>query len=456
MAYSARRLASRLAAESEFRRLDSLLGLHEDSYAELERADGMPFMLVPGRGVLPIPQGGALGQATVTNPPAGQTSAAQGKTSQKINFRRSTRHHWEPFFDKTVTLTASAQGQPPIYVPAYGFLRGIWIELNATGGSGTTTSAVGNGDSPFDAIQTGVFDVNGAPIYFPLTVAAQGNYFSFLAMKYGAYSRQNDGRSLFFSAVATTGNFTCLMYIPIELIKRSGLGAITNLNAAASYQVFLNVQAASAIYTTNPSPTLPNLRVRMWLDAWGQPPPHDILGNMTSPTPPALNTTQFWALSQFPVVTGSQITRLTRLGQYVRTLIFALYSGATPARDDADWPDPAEIWLDDVQVASIGKDLWKEFMASWYNLNPNSLDTAGGLDTGVFAFPFTDDAPGLVLGNELRNGYLPTLQSSRLELRGTYGGGLTSANLFVITNDVAPAGDIFSVDPLFLQGTAAA
>ncbi len=390
----------------------------------------------------------ALGASTVTNPPANQTAAGGGKTSKQINFRRSTRHHWEPFYDKSVVMTAASQGQAPIYIPAYGFLRGLWIEVTAASGSGSGTAAVQAGDGPFNAIQIGVLDVNGAPIYFPLTAAAQGGYFAMLAQKYGAYSRQNDPRSLFYTTANASGSFTFVVYVPIELIRRSGLGSITNLNAAASYQIFLNIAASTTVFSTVPAPTLPTVRTRMWLDAWGQPPPHDILGNMTSPTPPALNTTQFWSLSQFPVNTGSQTIRLTRLGQYMRTLIFCLYSGTAAARDDTDWPDPAEIWLDDVQVASLGKDLWKELMASWYNLSPNALDGAGDLDTGVFVLPFTDDGPGLVLGNELRNGYLPTLQSSRLELRGTFGNSLTSANLFVLTNDVAPAGDIFALDTL--------
>jgi hypothetical protein len=55
-------------------------------------------------------------------------------------------------------------------------------------------------------------------------------------------------------------------------------------------------------------------------------------------------------------------------------------------------------------------------------------------------FQFIDD-DSAVIGNEERNRYLPTLQSSRLELRGTF--GANTASISVLTNDVAPAGDIF-------------
>lgn len=383
-------------------------------------------------------------QATLTNPPAQRTAAGQGGEGRRIPFRRSTRHHWEPFFDRSVVLTAADQLQTPIYVPAYGFIRGVWILGEATGGNGGTTSAVTAGDSPWNAIQVGFLDVNGAPVYGPFA-GNQSMYFGFLAFKYGSYANPGDGRQLKFSAVATSGNFTACWYLPIEIRQHDGLGALTNLNAAASYQISLTISASTKIYATSPVPTLPTLRVRMWLDAWGQPPPHDLLGNMTSPKPPALNTTQFWSIASFPIAgAGQQTIRLTRLGQYLRNLVFVLYDAAgTPVRTDTNWPDPAEIWMDDIQVSSMGQVLWKEHMAKWYNLTPNGTqDSSGTLDTGVYVMPFTDDGSGFPgLGDEMGNAYLPTLQSSRLEIRGNFGGAGT---LYVLTNDIAPAGDIFA------------
>jgi hypothetical protein len=382
--------------------------------------------------------------ATLTNPQKSQTAAGAQQQGKRIAFRRSTRHHFEPFYDISKALLAADQLQGQIYVPAYGFIRGVWVLAEATGGSGTTTSAVAAGDSPWNSLQIGFVDVNGAPVYGPFS-GNQSMYFGFLAFKYGGYRFNGDGRFLKFSAIATSGNFTAMFYIPIEGRQHDGMGALTNLNAAASYQISLTISGGAKIYTTSPSPTLPTLRVRMWLDAWGQPPPHDLLGNMTTPTPPALNTTFFHSVATFPIAgAGQQTIRLTRLGQYLRNLIFVLYdAAATPVRSDANWPDPAEIWMDDIQVASIGQNLWRTFMASWFNLTPNGTqDLVGTLDTGVYVFPFTDDGAGNGLpGNEWGNAYLPTLQSTRLEIRGNFG---AAGTLYVLTDDVAPAGDIFA------------
>lgn len=386
----------------------------------------------------------------LTNPAAGQTTRGGSARSRNvIPFRRSTRKHMEPFFDSSLTLTTGSQTLSPVNVPAYGFARGIFMRVDATGGSGSTTSAVLAGDGPLNAYTIGLLDVNGAPIYGPF-FGNQGTYFSYLIAKYGGYRRAMDARQNFiFGTGSSGGNFSYRTYIPLELSRTNGIGALTNLNAAAAYQLFLTLQPSTTIFTTSPSPTLPTVRVRLWLDAWAQPPAHDLLGNMTSPAPPAVNTTQFWSLASFNVTTGANIIRLTRLGQFIRNLIFVLYTGATPARADNDWPDPAELWLDDYQLASIGQDVWQDWhIGAEFNINPNNVDTSAaglsGRDTGVYPYSFADDGDSLFIGGEHFNGYLPTLQSSRLELRGTFGSNQAAKTLFVLTNDVAPAGDIWA------------
>src|SRR5579871_415437 len=119
------------------------------------------------------------------NPPAANTPAGQGKQGATVPFVRATKKHREPIFDTTVALTAAQQVLPntPLNVPAYGYLRGLWVRVDATGGSGTGTSAVASGDAPFNVFGfLGLFDVNGAPIYGPFT----NGYNAFLIGKYGA------------------------------------------------------------------------------------------------------------------------------------------------------------------------------------------------------------------------------------------------------------------------------
>lgn len=396
----------------------------------------------------------------LTNPAAGRTTQGQGQTRAAIPFRRSTRKHMEPFFDSTITMTAGSTQISPINIPAYGFIRGIFIRVDATGGVGSTTSAVLAGDAPFNALTAGLLDVNGAPIYGPF-MGTQGTYLSYVIAKYGGYRRAMDARQNFiFGTGSSGGNFSYRTYLPLEISRMNGIGALTNLNAAAAYQLFLTLNPSTTVFGTSPAPTLPAIRIRLWLDAWAQPPAHDLLGNMTSPAPPAVNTTQFWSVATFPVNSGSNIVRLTRLGQFIRTLIFVLYGGASNpnTRVDNDWPDPAELWLDDYQLASIGQDTWQGWhVGAEYNLNPNAVDGGAGQvatglstrDTGVYPYSFADDGDSLFIGSEHFGGYLPTLQSSRLEIRGTFGSTNAVKQLFVLTNDVAPAGDIWStVGPL--------
>jgi hypothetical protein len=70
---------------------------------------------------------------------------------------------------------------------------------------------------------------------------------------------------------------------------------------------------------------------------------------------------------------------------------------------------------------------------------PVAPDAAGGLDNGVFVYDFMHEFDGL-LGREMRDLWLPTLGSSRLEIQGTFG---NAGSLRVLTNDVAVAGSVF-------------
>ena len=108
----------------------------------------------------------------------------------------------------------------------------------------------------------------------------------------------------------------------------------------------------------------------------------------------------------------------------------------------------AVLFLDGFELTNIGRNMfWQEMYTLWNN-SPQNVDgqiaTVGGFvsgrDTSVYVFNFIDDDSS-VLGNEERNRYLATLQSSRLEIRGSF--GASTASLSVLTNDVAPAGDMF-------------
>lgn len=370
-----------------------------------------------------------------TAPPASRSP--QGQNGKNVvPFVRATKKHREPFFDQTNALGTALS---PINVPAYGFLRGLWVRVDGVAGTGAAGVAP-PADSPFNVFQFfGLFDVNGAPLIGPFGTS----YREFSIGKYGAYHRYFDGRQNDFLA-PTTGNngaFRLWFYVPVELVRRNALGSLANLNAAATYKLQLTINTSAALYGAGTFTTAPTIRVRCWIDAWAQPPATDLLGNMTAQVPNAHGTTQFWSEQVYPIGAGQQTIRLVRVGLYIRMLILTLI-GAAGARDttDTDWPDPIQLFLDGFELTNISQNFFWNEMYSLYNITPNSTEAANARDAGVYVFQFVDD-DSAVLGNEERNRYLPTLQSSRLEVRGSFAGATTG--LSVLTNDVAPQGDIF-------------
>src|SRR6266550_8011023 len=79
-----------------------------------------------------------------------------------IPFTAAAHEHTEPAFDVTQQLGASAVQLGPFDVPAFGYLRHIYLEVTTTLGSGGTVVT----DYPWNTIQSiSLNDVNGAPIF---------------------------------------------------------------------------------------------------------------------------------------------------------------------------------------------------------------------------------------------------------------------------------------------------
>jgi len=384
------------------------------------------------------------------SPPASRTPQGQGRGGAVVPFIRATKKHREPFFDQT---NAPGTTLSPINIPAYGFLRGIWVRADAVGGTGAVavygTDTTGY-DYPFTVFSfMALFDVNGAPLYGPFASGYQG----YLIGKYGGYHRYFDSR-VAPSAFPVTGNFGFWLYIPVEMVRRNALGSLANLNAAATYKLQLTLNTVANIYSTVPTTGPTGIRVRCWLDAWAQPPATDLLGNMTAQQPIVHGTTQFWSEQVYIIGPGQQTVRFLRVGLYIRNLIVTVRQ-TTGQRYITDqntsnlmWPDPVQLFLDGFELTNLGANLFVAEMYSLYGVSDKNLDgqtatiaqVVSGRDVGVYVFNFIDDDSSVV-GNEERNRYLATLQSSRLELRGVFGAG--AASVSVLTNDIAPAGDMF-------------
>lgn len=370
--------------------------------------------------------------------PSGQAAAGKADTAAKVAvipnpFTRAATEHVEPFDDRSqIIVQAAPTTFGPIDVPAFGFLRHVLLLVQGTGGVASVTVAK-HEDSPWRAIRDiSITDVNGTPLIGPIS-----GYELYLINKWGAYNfDQEMANSPAYSDVAVgasaSGNFSFLLRIPIEIAERDGLGALPNMNSSSTYKLWYTVAPGSEIYTTAPNTTLPTVRIRAFLEAWAQPPQADLRGMPNMTTPPAMGTTQFWSKSVFNINAGDQRLRLTRVGNLIRNLLF-IFRNATPVRNSTSFPDPVRIEWDGKILFNEGSLIWQHYMRERNQITP---------DTGVFALQETYDMD-YKPGNEMRDQYIPTTQATRLELVGNFG---VAGTLVVLTNDVAPAGDVYTAD----------
>lgn len=378
--------------------------------------------------------------AVTSNAAPAAATAASGQANENSTqaapvrlapFTRGAMKHTEPFEDVAAVATANGAAITSLDIPSFGYLRGIWILVNATGGAHGGATVAAKEDSPFSAVSNIVLaDVNGAQIVGPID-----GYDLFLINLIGGYLGQDPRLTNAYAAVDTNGNFKFLLWIPLEICERDALGSMANQNASSTYKLSLNYGITANIYSTAPD-TQPSVRVRLWLAAWTQPTPTDLSGNPQAEVPPAFGTTQFWTRAQFNLNSGAQTVRLTRVGNVIRSVI-GIFRTTAPARNTADLPDPMQLQLEGRIVQNIGIDLLR-FIDWEQSVTPLAENDATNPNpAGVFAFNFDTDLAGKS-GNEMRDLWVPTSQATRLELVGSFG---AAGTLTIITNDIAPAGD---------------
>src|SRR5262249_6406707 len=139
---------------------------------------------------------------------------------------------------------------------------------------------------------------------------------------------------------------------------------------------------------------------------------------------------QYWSLFIKSVSTGTQTVTLPRVGNLIRNLIFILRTAAAPGgtRSTANFPDPIQINWDARAIILEGRQVRRMYQGERY------IFGAGGVPAGIFVYDLDHDILSHG-GNGTPELWWPTLQSTRLELFGTFGAG---GELRVLTNDIAP------------------
>lgn len=344
-----------------------------------------------------------------------------------VPFVRASYQHTEPAdLDRTLTaLTATSQLIGPTDVPAYGYFRSLLILVQATGGAGV--AAVAQPDAPWSAIgEIVLHDVNGAPIVGPFT-----GYDLYLAHKYGGYAFQDDPvSSPAFQVPQTSGNFSFLLRVPVEIADRDALGSLPNMNASSTYKLRITAAPNTSVFSTQPS-TQPAVRFRAWAECWAPPSASNDLGQPQAVTPPAMGTTQMWTKFQDDIANGFNNVRFQRVGNLIRNLVL-IYRNGSAARTETGLPTDLQLFVDGRLLSNEAVLVRRHYMRERY-----AHTTA--IDVGVIVLDFDHDFDGKV-GGEMRDNYLQTNTSTRLELQATFS---AAGNLEVLTNDIAPVGDIW-------------
>ncbi len=384
------------------------------------------------------PQGGSTAQAPTAA--AAQTPAA----ASVVPFLRGSGKGSYKFYSKSgLTLTSATQDLGPIDIKAYDYMRSIRVTVTTTSAGSAGTGGTLAADGPFNVLTNlAVLQPNGQTMY-----QVSSGHSAAMIQKYGYGRAFGDPRSYpeFAFAGATTAapTFTFSIRIPFEVDLRDGLGALPNKDAAAPFQLLLTLNTLANVITAGTG-TTPTFTVEAWLEAYDQPP--TILnGQPVQTTPPNMNTLMRWTEQNVTLNSGQFDARVRKLGNYIRMFIFELLNSSN-AREDTDWPDPAQIVLDEDVKDNISLAEWKRrIFEHWgYGAAGTTADATGtgqfaGRDTGVFPYQYFND--GQNAGQENANLYLPTIESEDYLLRGSWGGG--ASKLRVLCCEILPQGNIF-------------
>jgi hypothetical protein len=323
-----------------------------------------------------------------------------------------------------ITPGAAAQVLKQENLPANGFLRNIWLTIRTHTEGDETAGTAGEG-WPWNILTQLSFQDQGGH-----TISSLSGYNWYLADKYGGYFGLPDLAELdSFSKVLKKPNIT--LCIPCE-ITPTGFGALTNMTEATKYQVQPTVAQELAIYKVGMTKA-PKLDLRVWCELWTlpqaltEPEPGFPQGRRQQQRPPLEGTIQFWTeQANVKVATGENQFLLTRMGQMVRTHIFVC-ANKDGVFADAVMPEPIMFLWARVIFRVIGRQFAKD-MAKL------KLAKSTAIEPGVFPFIYST-GQGRLAGDNSVNTWLPTVNATRMELKGAF----TEGTITVLTNDVAVA-----------------
>jgi hypothetical protein len=353
---------------------------------------------------------------------SGGVTSQQGPPPKILTFKQASKKVPRPEYNATVNgiaLGGSYQKQ----VEANGFLSDLKLRITVSGGVGSTTAGVLAADAPWNIINSVNFFApgGGSPL---LTLTG---YDLYLATTFGGYRYGNPADFPTYVGADSGGNFQFTLVIPVEIIRRSGIGLLENLNSGSLFSVQINFAGASTVYSTEPG-TVGTIGVMVFSNNYTQPEPKSTTGLAQETIPPLFGTTQYWTQQASSALTGTASYTSMRVGNVIRNLI--LKTTQAGVRVDA-LPDPFRVTLNNKEWQVWTPETIKDH-------NYEVFKDVAPVPTGVYIIPLTTDFDGHP-GDEIRSQWLPTTTATKLQFEGNWGS--TATVLEVVTNDIAVVGD---------------
>lgn len=371
----------------------------------------------------------------------GETKGANAPQARPYPFPVGVYDSGTQDYDASTPMLTTPFQMPLWNISPTGWLRGLWFSFLMTTSANAATVAF-NADpinGGFSGVQKVIlYDLGGE------VVVSLAGYEWLVMNKFGGYFTVGDPRAdLTFSQTAgsgaTGGSFHVMLYLPLEVVARDGLGVVQN-ESKPGWKIELWMDSSAQTYTTPPT-TLGTMRVRGFVDSYTEPAAMAPNGRPFAQTPPLPGTLQYWKSENQSLPAGNARYDLTNgIGFPIRNIIYygRDAGNSTRATADGNWPDPATVLFGNINYFTRSKNLWiskfsKAFsFAQVGTINP-AADTAEGRENGVYPVWFTQDmtsAPGA----ELRFRYLDTQVNSLVRLTGSFG---AATNFFALVNWLA-------------------
>lgn len=379
-------------------------------------------------------------------PGAASTDKARVVT---IPFARASRKKSKSAFTLgPITLNTNIQTLNPIQIPPGGFLRFVDVQVScvtAANAAAVTFAA----DGPWNVLNyVDLRNSAGDSLIVPMN-----GYQLYLMNKWGVLGidppnndprQTNNGFSATTGAGATGGSFTFFLRIPLEIDPRDAFTSVPNLAANKSYQLQFALSAGASVYGTPPT-TQGAVTLTGLMHYWSQPNQANSGGVQQEVAPIGNGSVSLWRLQPAVVAQGDRLTQLLNVGNVLRTIIFTLRTAAG-ARTSADWAANSQVILNDDVLFLKPTAFWTRDMAQDYGFTSGAVDTAAGLDTGVFVISDFNNQRGSVKTDGPRDQFLVTYNTTLLQLRST-SFGASASSLEIITNEIKPISPLALYSP---------